>query len=94
MSLKLLACLAAAAIVSTGGAYFYTGSGHCCPFSGGTTNVAAETSACPVGTGSCCLTPIVDKPASCCEQACCESGTTDAVTASCGGAITAAKGLK
>jgi len=99
MSMKLFACLLAAALVTTGGAYYYHGSSGCgsCPFSGSSPKSVAtdDANTCPSDAKACCLTESASAPApSCCEMAVCEAKPADACTASVGGAITAAKGLK
>ncbi|HEY2785423.1 MAG TPA: hypothetical protein VGJ05_10655 [Fimbriiglobus sp.] len=93
MSMKLLACLLTAALVTTGGAYFYHGSSSCgsCPLSGACPKplVSDDTSTCPAATPSCC------KPdaSSLAAATCCEAKA-DPATAAFGGAISAAQGLK
>jgi hypothetical protein len=100
MSVKLLACLLAAVLVTAGGAYYYHGGSHGCGgcplgLTGSPAPACDSDSSCPTQLPPCCLSalPAPSSAPACCEAACCDAKA-DAFAAGFGGAAFAAKGLK
>jgi hypothetical protein len=97
MTMKVLACVLAAVVVTVGGAVYYHGGSGCggCPLSKMTSEPGDKCCSDADESAACCASPASLKTISCCDAAPCESpAPATAMAATCGGAASAAKGLK